>query len=122
MDDINKFDDITSEENNLPATANSSNSKRRRIFTKELRCMMYGFGDDKNPFDESVDFLEDIVIEYMTNTALRAAAVRQGPRIQPEDLLFTLRYDERKYSRTLELLSMNEELKRARKAFDDDKY
>lgn len=28
--------------------------------------MMYGFGDDQNPYTESVDFLEDIVIEFIT--------------------------------------------------------
>jgi len=44
----------------------STLSGRRRIFSKELRCMMYGFGDDQNPYTESVDFLEDLVIEYIT--------------------------------------------------------
>jgi transcription initiation factor TFIID subunit 13 len=28
--------------------------------------MMYGFGDDRNPYTESVDILEDLVIEYLT--------------------------------------------------------
>lgn len=28
--------------------------------------MMYGFGDDQCPYTESVDFLEDLVIEYIT--------------------------------------------------------
>ena len=28
--------------------------------------MMYGFGDDQNPYTESVDLLEDLVIEYIT--------------------------------------------------------
>ena len=39
---------------------------RKRLFSKELRCMMYGFGDDQNPYTESVDFLEDIVIEFIS--------------------------------------------------------
>lgn len=39
---------------------------RKRLFSKELRCMMYGFGDDQNPYTESVDFIEDLVIEYIT--------------------------------------------------------
>jgi transcription initiation factor TFIID subunit 13 len=41
-------------------------AKRKRLFTKELRCMMYGFGDDPSPYTESVDLLEDLVIEYVT--------------------------------------------------------
>ena len=28
--------------------------------------MMYGFGDDQNPYSESVDMLEDLVIEFIT--------------------------------------------------------
>lgn len=28
--------------------------------------MMYGFGDDQNPYTESVDILEDLVIEFIT--------------------------------------------------------
>jgi len=28
--------------------------------------MMYGFGDDENPYTESVDILEDLVIEFIT--------------------------------------------------------
>ena len=27
---------------------------------------MYGFGDDQNPYTESVDLIEDLVIEYIT--------------------------------------------------------
>lgn len=30
--------------------------------------MMFGFGDDQNPYTESVDLLEDLVIEYITET------------------------------------------------------
>jgi transcription initiation factor TFIID subunit 13 len=30
--------------------------------------MMYGFGDDQNPYTESVDVLEDLVIEYIIET------------------------------------------------------
>lgn len=30
--------------------------------------MMFGFGDDQNPYTESVDLLEDLVIEYITAT------------------------------------------------------
>jgi transcription initiation factor TFIID subunit 13 len=29
--------------------------------------MMYGFGDDENPYSESVELLEDLVIQYIQN-------------------------------------------------------
>ncbi len=40
-------------------------------------------------------------------------------KIQIEDLMYILRKDPRKYARAKDLLIMNEELKRARKAFDE---
>ena len=27
---------------------------------------MYGFGDDQNPYTESVDLLEDLVLDFIT--------------------------------------------------------
>lgn len=47
-------------------TISTGTGGRKRLFSKELRCMMYGFGDDQNPYTESVDLLEDLVIEFIT--------------------------------------------------------
>ena len=33
--------------------------------------MMYGFGDDQAPFTESVDLLEDLVVEYISEMVSR---------------------------------------------------
>lgn len=30
--------------------------------------MLFGFGDDEQPYAETVDLLEDLVIEYITDT------------------------------------------------------
>ena len=97
-------------------------SGRRRLFSKELRCMMYGFGDDQNPYTESVDLLEDLVIEFITQMTQRAMEVGRNGRVQVEDIMYLVRKDPRKYARVRDLLSMNEELKKARKAFDEVKY
>ena len=43
-------------------------------------------------------------------------------RISVEDIIFLIRKDPKKYSRVKELLLMNEELRKARKAFDEVKY
>lgn len=99
---------------------------------------MYGFGDDPQPFAESVELLEDLVLQYITDMVCISSEVKmctlfwlfqtlqatdigsnkQG-RIVVNDILYLLRHDPRKYARVKELLSMNEELKRARKAFDE---
>ncbi|XP_048769676.1 transcription initiation factor TFIID subunit 13-like [Ostrea edulis] len=96
--------------------------KRKKIFLKELRCMMYGFGDDRNPYTESVELLDDLVIEYITEMTKKAMEVGRPGRISVEDIIFLIRKDPKKYSRVKELLMMNEELRKARKAFDEIKY
>lgn len=95
---------------------------RKRLFSKELRCMMFGFGDDRNPYTESVDLLEDLVVEFIIETTHRAMEIGRTGRVQVEDIVFLVRKDPRKYARVKDLLIMNEELKRARKAFDEIKY
>ncbi|ESN92386.1 hypothetical protein HELRODRAFT_89477, partial [Helobdella robusta] len=87
-----------------------------------VRCMMYGFGDDPNPYSESVDLLEELVIEYICELTKKAMEVGRSDRITVEDIIFLIRKDVRKYSRVKELLLMNEELRKARKAFDEVKY
>jgi transcription initiation factor TFIID subunit 13 len=84
--------------------------------------MMYGFGDDQNPYTESVDLLEDLVAEFITEMTHRAMEIGRTGRVQVEDIVFLVRKDQRKYARVKDLLTMNEELKRARKAFDEIKY
>lgn len=84
--------------------------------------MMFGFGDDKNPYTETVDLLEDLVIEYIAETTHRAMEIGRTGRVQVEDIIFLVRKDPRKYARVKDLLTMNEELKKARKAFDEIKY
>uniref|UniRef100_A0A3P9HZR8 Transcription initiation factor TFIID subunit 13 n=1 Tax=Oryzias latipes TaxID=8090 RepID=A0A3P9HZR8_ORYLA len=95
---------------------------RKRLFSKELRCMMYGFGDDQNPYTESVDILEDLVIEFITEMTHKAMSFGRQGRVQVEDIVFLIRKDPRKFARVKDLLTMNEELKRARKAFDEANY
>lgn len=43
-------------------------------------------------------------------------------RVTVEDIMHLVRRDVKKYSRVKDLLTMNEELKKARKAFDEVKY
>ncbi|XP_058295495.1 transcription initiation factor TFIID subunit 13 isoform X2 [Hylobates moloch] len=87
-----------------------------------VRCMMYGFGDDQNPYTESVDILEDLVIEFITEMTHKAMSIGRQGRVQVEDIVFLIRKDPRKFARVKDLLTMNEELKRARKAFDEADY
>eukprot|EP01124_Arcella_intermedia_P001404 TRINITY_DN10763_c0_g2_i1.p1 TRINITY_DN10763_c0_g2~~TRINITY_DN10763_c0_g2_i1.p1 ORF type:complete len:136 (-),score=29.14 TRINITY_DN10763_c0_g2_i1:99-467(-) len=104
-----------------PANSESKkdNSSKPVSFVKDLPTMMYGFGDVKNPEDETVNLMQELVFEYIREMTFKASEVasKRG-KIQPEDLVFVIRKDRKKYARAIELLSMNEELKRARKQFD----
>ncbi|GAM21007.1 hypothetical protein SAMD00019534_041820 [Acytostelium subglobosum LB1] len=104
----------------MVTTAPSSSNKRKRIFAREIKQMMYGFGDVREPLPDSVDLMEDIVTEYIQEMTSKAGQVssRRG-RFQTEDLVFLVRKDAKKYHRVIELLRMNEELKKAKRAFDD---
>ena len=66
--------------------------------------------------------LEDLLIEFITETTHKCMDIGRTGRIQVEDIIFLVRKDPKKYSRVKELLTMNEELKKARKAFDEQKY
>jgi len=101
--------------------ADSSLKRKRGLFNKDLRLMMYGFGDDPDPMPETVHLMEDILIDYVTDLVHKSqnVASRRG-KLTTEDVMFLVRKDSRKFARVKELLAMNEELKRARKAFDLD--
>lgn len=92
--------------------------KRKKHFTRELRYMMHGFGDDPHPYNETVDMVEDLVVEFITEMTLKAMEVGKKGKIHVDDLLFLLRRDPKKYARIRDLLQMNEELKQAKRIFE----
>ena len=52
------------------------------MFSKELRCMLYGYGDDKNPYTETVDFLEDLVMEFISEMTHKSMEIGRQGRVQ----------------------------------------
>ena len=48
--------------------------------------------------------------------------IGKSGRVNVEDLIFLIRKDPKKYSRVKDLLLMSEELRKARKAFDENIY
>ena len=112
--------------------------KKKRLFIRELKYMMHGFGDDANPHTgkgkysrdvsiwlclntlETAELVEDLAIDFVTEMTLKAMDVGKKGKVQVEDITFLIRKDPKKHARVRDLLMMNEELKKARKAFDDD--
>lgn len=102
-----------------------------RKFQRELRAMMFGFGDDPHPLPQTTALAEDLVVDYLERVLHQAAGaaaersrhVRRGaevPRVKERDLLFVLRKDKRRLQRAQELLEVYEEQKEARKDYAKD--
>ncbi|KAL2649316.1 hypothetical protein R1flu_017444 [Riccia fluitans] len=104
-----------------PGQSENTFKRKRGTFSKDLRLMMYGFGDDPDPLPETVQLVEDILLDYITEMIHKAQEVasKRG-KLTTEDIMFLVRKDSRKFARVKELLAMNEELKKARKAFEVD--
>jgi transcription initiation factor TFIID subunit 13 len=100
---------------------------------------MYGFGDDRNPANDTVNVMEEILIEYITDVVrlflrgngfmisdtskcVSAGASSRKARLSIEDLRKALSRpaDAKKLARMEELLFMQEDIKRARAQFDSE--
>jgi len=44
--------------------------KRKHQFTKEIKLLMYGFGDVQNPRQDSAELLEDILNNYLQDIVI----------------------------------------------------
>eukprot|EP00033_Pygsuia_biforma_P001217 GCRY01001380.1.p1 GENE.GCRY01001380.1~~GCRY01001380.1.p1 ORF type:complete len:171 (+),score=40.58 GCRY01001380.1:162-674(+) len=115
-DEKSKDKSAAEEEKELEEIDVPSEPHRKRLFTKELAYMMYGFGDSKAPYAETVAVLEDIVQDYIADMTRRAVSFsRRRGRLQTEDFVFVIRKDKKKYRRVRELLFMLEEIQQVRK-------
>ena len=100
-----------------------------RRFQRELRSMMYGFGDDRQPISQSVRLMEELVVDYVQQVLHRAQGAcesRQrgargggGVRVKERDLIFALRKNPRRQQRIEELLEVWKEVKAARGSLED---
>lgn len=107
-----------------------------------VRTLMFAYGDCANPLPESVNLMEELLADYLTQLSLQAArsavlrpkklqrgrplastaakpegySIEPGPRlnVKTEDFLFALRHDPRKLARAKELLCLAAEIKQAR--------
>ncbi|KAJ1798865.1 hypothetical protein LPJ59_002218 [Coemansia sp. RSA 2399] len=91
---------------------------RHKLFSRELALLMYGFGDAISPLPESVDVMEDILVDFINSMCVQAATVSgRKNKISVEDFKFILRKDPKKLARVEELIAMNKEIEVARTIF-----
>ena len=78
-------DDVAEAGSSTDPSSSGSGGGRKRLFGKELRCMLDGFGDYINPHTESVELLEDVVLEFITQLVGDGAERRNGHRVHHAD-------------------------------------
>ncbi|TGZ50357.1 hypothetical protein CRM22_010858 [Opisthorchis felineus] len=100
----------------------SGDRTRKRMFTREIRSMLYAFGDVENPLPETVAVLEEVAVKHIIQMTRKALKVGRSGKISVDDMLYLVRRDPKKFSRVKELLLLSEELRRARKAFEEDEF
>lgn len=92
-------------------------------FLKEIRLMMYGYGDVSAPRIDTAEVLHDYLMEYLNILLSKTHGMAKiKGKTKTEDLMHFLKRDRRKYSRVKSLLITNEELKAARKIFECKEY
>jgi transcription initiation factor TFIID subunit 13 len=104
-----------------------------------VRNLMFGFGDDRNPSNDTVNVMEEILVEYiadivgflctfihfiamtLSSQCQTALAPTKKSRLSIEDFRRALSRpaDTKKLARMEELLFMQEDIKRARAQFND---
>ncbi|GAA5909536.1 hypothetical protein JCM5296_006065 [Sporobolomyces johnsonii] len=95
-------------------------------YAAEISSMLYVFCGIKDPDDDTVQYIEDVVRSQMVETVIqaRAQATRRGSRfISVEDVLFLVRHDRAKVNRLRTYLSWKDVRKKTKEKeteADDD--
>jgi len=93
--------------------------EKRPNFVREIRQLMYAHGDSLNPRTDSAETIHDYLYNYLTEVLRKTKRVSKSRgRAKTEDLLYVIKRDRRKYLRAKELLTTNEEIKKARKIME----
>ncbi|KAF2840680.1 TFIID-18kDa-domain-containing protein [Patellaria atrata CBS 101060] len=98
-------------------------AKGQQFPTSDLEAYLVAFGDERNPLPETVKCLDEIITDYIIEGCHEAAAVASYSRrskIKVEDFKHALRRDPPKLGRVSELLALDKEIKKKRKAFETD--
>ncbi|KAL7694867.1 putative transcription initiation factor IID, subunit 13, histone-fold protein [Plasmopara halstedii] len=85
---------------------------KRGELVENIKHMLFGFGDESEPLDETAELMEDLVVEYihsMTKKAMDLASIKG--KLDTECFIFLIRKDPERYDRIAELLRANDEFR-----------
>ncbi|KNE69315.1 hypothetical protein AMAG_13690 [Allomyces macrogynus ATCC 38327] len=90
-------------------------AKHKGVFTNELKEMVWTHGDPGDPDPATLDLLEDIALEFMVDLSVQAHRLSANKsRLRLDDLRFLLRHDPIHLGRLEEILTKDEQLRRAK--------
>jgi transcription initiation factor TFIID subunit 13 len=92
---------------------------RKTLFAKDIKALMYGFGDVSNPLPESVEVMDELLEWFIIDLCERAQRKSTFQKLKTTDFLLALENDPKKSARAHELLALDKELKQARATFGD---
>ncbi|ESX03607.1 hypothetical protein KL921_004631 [Ogataea angusta] len=95
---------------------------RQRLFSNDLKALLYAFGDSPAPNHETIQTLEDVLTTYMIDLIVAANHSRLAHgrnRLKIDDVKFVLRKDPTKLARIHDLQKMDREISKAKKLFDE---
>ncbi|KAK6454314.1 transcription initiation factor IID, 18kD subunit-domain-containing protein [Scheffersomyces xylosifermentans] len=108
----------------LPPITNTKRKRRKqRLFQKDIENLLFAMGDRPVSTDLTVQALEEILVEYLTDLSrdILAYARSQGRnRIKMNDLMFALRNDPLKLARYQYTIEQSQRIERAKKLFEEN--
>lgn len=108
------------DQSTAPATTSSSStartdSARKSKIYNDLEEMMYGFGDTWPPDPQSVELLEQLVVEYIEDLTAKAVNIAEMTgKLDKDCFMYLVRKDRKKFNRVHQLLTTNDYIKKAK--------
>ncbi|ODV62811.1 Taf13p [Ascoidea rubescens DSM 1968] len=96
--------------------------KKGLSLQSDIERLMFACGDVSNPLPETAAALESILVEYIVDISHQAALIAHTSgrsKIKVDDIQFALRKDPIKLGRLNELIALQKDILKAKKAFDD---
>lgn len=90
--------------------------KQKVSFTDDLKVLMYAFGDVKHPEQESIELLEEYMLNFISLLVDKGIKRRrrrdsQNPKLSREDLLYIIKNDPKWMARIAYIMELKEEIK-----------
>ncbi|KAI1388481.1 TFIID-18kDa-domain-containing protein [Hypoxylon trugodes] len=106
-----------------PRARAGKNVGKETFNAKEIRALLYAYGDVQDPLPETVRVLDEIVTEFLEGVcfeASRHAQVAGRQKLKFDDFEFALRRNPQYLGRVKSMIEKRQRIKEMRKTFDQE--